>query len=367
MAFAEVLESIYASGPDRQRWGASLKLISRHCGARSGLLLIREKDSGRLDFWAEHGLGSGYQRPFIQHYRHGDLRLDDLIRHPVGVVRTDSMLPDYAAYVRSPAYRNLYRELGTEHALGGFVHEEGSRSFAIRVFRSCADGHFAAGDVSRFRQLAPHMGRAVALTRRLLRAEANERLLARLFELGELPLCLLSADGGVVMAGLPGRRLLDADGGRIEAAIRQAETRRQTASSIRRPDGRLVRLDRIRADAVDGLGATDLPLWLVFGPIPPASNPVGSAAIRFSLTPAETRLVAALCNGETLASAAARFGVRRETVKSQLRDVFQKTHVRRQADLVRRILLAAPANDGATVPLNRPGSSGPRPPPGTAR
>ena len=161
--------------------------------------------------------------------------------------------------------------------------------------------------------------------------------------------------------------LLDADGGRIEAAIRQAETRRQTASSIRRPDGRLVRLDRIRADAVDGLGATDLPLWLVFGPIPPASNPVGSAAIRFSLAPAETRLVAALCNGEILASAAARFGVRRETVKSQLRDVFQKTHVRRQADLVRRILLAAPANDGATVPLNRPGSSGPRPPPGTAR
>jgi DNA-binding CsgD family transcriptional regulator len=54
----------------------------------------------------------------------------------------------------------------------------------------------------------------------------------------------------------------------------------------------------------------------------------------FQLTPAEARLAAHLASGASLTEAADAFGVTHNTVRSQLRAVFEKTQARRQADLV---------------------------------
>ena len=56
----------------------------------------------------------------------------------------------------------------------------------------------------------------------------------------------------------------------------------------------------------------------------------------FGLTSAEARLAAAICEGQDLNTAAAVFGVSRQTVRSQLKAVFAKTGSRRQAELVAR-------------------------------
>jgi DNA-binding CsgD family transcriptional regulator len=55
----------------------------------------------------------------------------------------------------------------------------------------------------------------------------------------------------------------------------------------------------------------------------------------FDLTRAEARLAVHLMAGASLTEAAEKFGVTHNTVRSQLKAVFEKTHVRRQADLVR--------------------------------
>jgi len=57
--------------------------------------------------------------------------------------------------------------------------------------------------------------------------------------------------------------------------------------------------------------------------------------LAFQLTPAEARLAALLLSGTSLTEAASQFGVSHNTVRSQLRAIFEKTHVRRQADLMR--------------------------------
>jgi DNA-binding CsgD family transcriptional regulator len=58
----------------------------------------------------------------------------------------------------------------------------------------------------------------------------------------------------------------------------------------------------------------------------------------FSLTPAEQRLTHYLTAGGRLGEAAAAFGVSRHTVRNQLRSVFDKVGVQRQADLTRLML-----------------------------
>jgi DNA-binding CsgD family transcriptional regulator len=55
----------------------------------------------------------------------------------------------------------------------------------------------------------------------------------------------------------------------------------------------------------------------------------------FHLTPGEARLAAHLASGISLTDAADAFGVTRNTVRAQLRSIFDKTEARRQSDLVR--------------------------------
>jgi DNA-binding CsgD family transcriptional regulator len=65
-------------------------------------------------------------------------------------------------------------------------------------------------------------------------------------------------------------------------------------------------------------------------------------AAAFGLTPAETRVLASLLSGHTLAETAATLGVAMTTAKTHLDNIFQKTGVNRQADLIRLAARSAP-------------------------
>jgi DNA-binding CsgD family transcriptional regulator len=58
----------------------------------------------------------------------------------------------------------------------------------------------------------------------------------------------------------------------------------------------------------------------------------------FNLTPAERRLAHYLASGGRLTDAAKSFGLSRHTVRNQLRSIFEKVGVQRQADLTRLML-----------------------------
>jgi DNA-binding CsgD family transcriptional regulator len=62
----------------------------------------------------------------------------------------------------------------------------------------------------------------------------------------------------------------------------------------------------------------------------------------FDLTPAEAKLTRLLAEGCGLTEAAARLGVTRETLRTRLKSIFEKTNTHRQAELVRLVLNATP-------------------------
>jgi DNA-binding CsgD family transcriptional regulator len=76
--------------------------------------------------------------------------------------------------------------------------------------------------------------------------------------------------------------------------------------------------------------------------LPPAPRGLDTWAAAFHLSPAETRLWAALTAGRRLIDIADESGVSVNTLRVQLRTLFQKTGVHRQADLL-RLALEAPA------------------------
>jgi DNA-binding CsgD family transcriptional regulator len=71
------------------------------------------------------------------------------------------------------------------------------------------------------------------------------------------------------------------------------------------------------------------------GARPAAQDGADAVAAAFGLTPAETRLLASLYAGSTLAETAAALGIAGTTAKTHLEHIFLKTGATRQADLMR--------------------------------
>jgi DNA-binding CsgD family transcriptional regulator len=66
-------------------------------------------------------------------------------------------------------------------------------------------------------------------------------------------------------------------------------------------------------------------------------SPMCLIAELYGLTPAESRLAAALLAGQSLADYGDQAGLTRNTLKTHLRSLFNKTETARQSELMRRL------------------------------
>jgi DNA-binding CsgD family transcriptional regulator len=375
-----LIERIYDGGVSDAAWQDIVPGIVSACRARSAVLLISNQATGQLSFADEFGLGTEYRRAYLEDLRRDDLRFDDLLRQPIGTLRTDSMIPRYDRYLQSRAYRELYSKLGTEHAMGAFLYSDGPRAIGFRLFRSARDGAFAEAELESYRQLMPHLARAFRLRVLSHGSRRQLRALGEAFDLLPWGLLLFARDGGLIAANAPGRAWLEGGQGRRAAAGRQAAQaladharsgRRQFAAAL--PEAGLpavgppgvslsgtgeapaeaLRIDVLRpADPwFDGGEPTALVSFALPGATR-APQAAGLLTLLYGLTESEARLAAALAAGETLASHAARQGIGRETARTHLRNAFAKTGTRRQAELV-RLVLGGPAALAA-APARRP-------------
>jgi DNA-binding CsgD family transcriptional regulator len=78
------------------------------------------------------------------------------------------------------------------------------------------------------------------------------------------------------------------------------------------------------------------------GAIADEQNAADTIAAAYGLTPAETRLLASLLAGRTLAETADALGIATTTAKMHLDNIFSKTGVNRQAELVLLATRAVP-------------------------
>jgi len=341
VAAQQILDTIYEAGIDPAGWPQALAGTARFCRASSAVVVLRDRRTDGVAFAMDYGLPTSYRGSYIRTFRQSDLRLQDLLRQPVGAIRTDTMMPDYDAYRSSAAYRQLYAPLGTEHAMGGFLTEEDGVAVAVRVFRSAQHGAFATPELRRFGQLAPHLARAIRLARRQEQAAAVEALLCRVLDLGNLAVGIVDAAGLPLAANAAGRAMLAgiAPGVRIRL-VRTAHAGEAEASTlVPLAGGGAAQVLPLRADDAARFGSAGTVAAIVRPDDGGIDFALERARRAHGFTAAEARLVRALCAGDRLDEAAARFGIGRETVRTQLRQAFQKTGTHRQADLVRLVLL----------------------------
>jgi DNA-binding CsgD family transcriptional regulator len=218
-------------------------------------------------------------------------------------------------------------------------------------------------------KLMPHLRQVVQLTATLQQSEVRASDLNQALNQVRSALLLCSGDGTVHWMNQSAQQILSQ-----QDCLRIAERRLKGTSaqenvllrgiiaeaadtSLRGGDrvprilvlrGQTTRSElQVRVQALDIPGrmqasAYDLnagrPVLLMFSdPGRHPALPAGLLGILFALSPAESRLAAALCKGQSLSEYAHQQDVSVGTVRGQLKQVMAKTHVSRQSQLVQRL------------------------------
>jgi DNA-binding CsgD family transcriptional regulator len=283
---------------------------------------------------------------------------------PGTVLRAEALCPD-RELVRTEYWNDWLRpqQLGA----GGFgvLTGPGGGLLILSVARDRGLGALSDDELAVLTTVVPHLQRAIAMQERLQRLQCEGE--AAIASLDHLPsgVILLDEHARPLLVNRCARTLIDAGDGLFLERDGLGAIDAGTTERLQRMIGAAI--DTTLGRGVDGGDAIALPRSDGQAPLHATIAPVGryhyrvgarfAAAVVFvadpsrvvepadvlrrlyGLTAAEAALATLLVNGRSADEAAAELGVSIHTVRTQLKHVLGKTGARRQAELIRLVLL----------------------------
>jgi DNA-binding CsgD family transcriptional regulator len=284
---------------------------------------------------------------------------------PSGSVAVGEQLVSHADMIRTVFYNEFGRHIDVVRCITGTIEIGDRRVSVLSVNRSEKRPPFGAEEAALLSHLMPHLQRGLQIHRRLAESLALADGSTRALDLLAHGILLLDSAGRVLFANRMAEEVLRARDG---LTVRRKEL--FTARTAETPTLRALIASAIGTSSGDGTGAGGLmlvgrpsgraPLRILVTPVArrhamagtepcaaclfitdPERSPVPAAAHVqrvFGLSAAETRVAAALLDGESLERLADRLCISRNTARTHLRRLFAKTGTARQADLLRVLL-----------------------------
>ena len=362
-AMADLLELVYEAAVPEGSWMSVLEGLRVRLGGTVGLHEF-DLDGGRGTVNLIVGLPPDAALAYRDHFSALNPWMHQARRtfQPGEIVVSSQIFPDRALR-RTEFFNDLLVHHDLFRSLGGVIQRERTKVLSVTNVRSEASGDYRKEEREGLRQLLPHLQRAWRLGARLAEAEACRAAVLHSLDRLAIGVLLLDGAGLLLTANRAGRRILDArdglacQGTELRAATPAASRRLRDAVTaaaalvpmvtsslpLHRPSGACAYVARASAVPASLRGEPGRPAVILFVS-EPDKGPVGDPCLLaelYGLTPAEARLAVALAAGEDLRAIGARLGVSPNTVRTQLRHVFEKTGTGRQAELVAVVLATA--------------------------
>jgi PAS domain-containing protein len=355
----ELLLDLYACPSDRSRWPQVLDRICHETHARSAVIQLLVSDGERA--WSRWTIrDSASEAARLEHERHmGDDVNPRMRRPPQGVRRMPIVLRDRDFFAPGdPALAELEErlaaiELGPFMSAGTLLAEH--TRLALVLHRDVRDRRdFEPEEESFACALLPHLTQAIRLAEHIERTEEHARDLKGALDRVRCALVLCDADARVLWANSAAERIF-ARGSDIRVRAERLATPspretlvlRRRIAAVAQNDESAPTADRYltlgREGATDlqvmmhPVGAEHRVLLVLSSPREVPALPADLIGRLFALSPAESRIAAALFSGLTINEYANATGVTIGTARFQLKQVLAKTQAGRQADLIRRI------------------------------
>ncbi len=374
-AYDALVAALYRGPLENPPWSSALPLLRELIDCQVVSLVLRppaEDDRGvilnSVRPAAELGAAKALSDPAdweVTAYREQFFALDPFVNLPPDrVVALEDILSD-AELVASEYYEQYLESAGLFRILGLDTVEPGGMLARLRFSRRHEEASFSADERAILARIAPHLRLSIQLYATLGRTASERNLYAGAVEQLAVATIILDKQGRVLSANTIARALLEDDNGlsirgqHLVVENRDKNRELQTAletiiKALHRGEASVIRALRVPR------GGERAQLGLVLRPVPVSewgegqSSPCvavfisdpdlnepssqGTLGQLFDLTPAEANLAILLSRGLSLAEVSEAQNISQHTARAQLKSIFAKTGVSRQAELVRLVL-----------------------------
>ncbi len=358
---SELIGLIYQAAVDPKEWTVFLNRGSQIFQAHCATIHFQDTASSTCGFNVALNMDRRDVERYVEHFAALNPYMKRIDVQEEGRAYVRNELLDTASLVQSEFYNDWAEPQNLFDFVAGTMFRRGPVAGNVTFWRSESAEACGKKETYALQLLLPHLVRAIQIHRRIGGVERRCEALGRSLDMVRHALLLLDMAGKVVMMNEAAQTILRRnDGLRVRHDVVEAERPVET-NSLRHAvrcagvcaqgqglsDTGLVLISRrspgrpllawvaplVRGAVADERG----PLVAVFVVDPDGESETPERVLRrvFGLTAAEARLAATLLKGNDLESAAASFGVSRNTVRSQLQTIFGKTGTSRQAELIR--------------------------------
>jgi DNA-binding CsgD family transcriptional regulator len=380
-SFHRFIDLIYQAVEDPRHWRALYEQLRQAIGAGSIHMLGIDKQHGTLAYSDGANLDTSGELAYMQQYRHIDPRVPIILASEVGRWTHCHEVLDEAFVASDPYYQEFLLPHDRRYMSATKVVDAPQAVVIFSTLCAPTQGPLPPESVAFLDRLMPHLQRACRIGLRNFVYSTQALVGHMLVDKLRQPVLLVTTGGEVMhtneaaQALLRATRLVRVESNRLalppadmEAmlrAFRRMEQQQRHAQLASGPDATApaAQASHFRSQRIEGPAAGGLPESLyafysllspagtmgAFGLRPvvmlmfyhPSSGPSIDAGLLyavFGLTPAESRIATLLAEGLSLKEIASAQGTQHETVRKQLRSIYQKTATNRQPELVRLLL-----------------------------
>jgi DNA-binding CsgD family transcriptional regulator len=374
--YDRLVRLIYQGAVEQQPWHTTLPAMREAIDAHVVSLVLRPPSAGDPGIILnsvrpQHGAPTGTS-PLadpddweVTAYREQFFSLDPFINLPLDkIISLDDLMSD-AELVASDYYQHYLQPVNLFRILGVDTGEPDGLLGRLRFSRRRDEPNFTSRDRELLTLLTPHLRQALAIYYRLNQMTSERDIYAgavdqlsvatiildekgQLINTNSMASTLLKEGDALSLRGnrlhLEGRntdRKLQAALADVIAAQHAGETALVKALRVPRPGGRSALGLIVRPGSLtEGTESQAGPCAAVFISDPDQRDSASQQTLveLFGLTPAEANVAILLARGLSLAEVSATQNISPHTARAQLKSIFAKTGVSRQAELVRRVI-----------------------------
>lgn len=374
--YGQLVDLVYSAVEDPSTWPAVYEGIRAATGSESVHMLSFDNRHETLAYSEGANLPVQGELAYIRHFHAIDPRMALVLARPAGQWMHCHEHFDEAFVAADPFYQELLVPYDRRFATATKLVDTSEAMVIFSTLRTRQQGPMPPEGIALLEQLLPHLSRAARLGIRNFfystQALVGQALVSKLRQ----PVILMSPGGDVIHTNEAAGQLLartglvqvadgklvlpEPHGRELLRRVGEIEARLKSGAAVAEYSAQFQSLH------VGGEAAAGDALYAFFTVLPPGEmmgtfglrpvvmllffHPESAPAIDsnllfavFGLTPAESRIAALLAEGLSLKEIAREQGTQHDTVRKQLRSIYQKTRTNRQPELV-RLLLHLPHN-----------------------